>query len=66
MSDDLSYTIAEFCQKERLSRAMLYKLWDANNGPRFFYVGTSRRISHQARIDWREALEAVAANGCAR
>jgi hypothetical protein len=65
VSDDQSYTIAEFCLAERLSRGMLYKLWDQGKGPRFFYIGNSRRISHQARVEWRERLEAEAANGAA-
>jgi hypothetical protein len=60
MANEPSYTINEFCTAERLSRGMLYKLWDAGKGPRYFYIGNSRRISHQARIEWRERLEAEA------
>ena len=63
MPADQSYTIAEFCQAERMSRAMLYKLWAQGKGPRFFYVGNSRRISHEARIEWRQRLEAEAEHG---
>jgi hypothetical protein len=63
MLTDQSYTINEFCQAERISRAMLYKLWAEGNGPKFFYVGTSRRISHEARIEWRQRLEAEAEHG---
>jgi hypothetical protein len=59
---DQSYTIAEFCAAERISRALLYKLWEAGKGPRCFYINTSRRISHQARTEWRERLEAEAAD----
>jgi hypothetical protein len=61
MTSDKSYTVNEFCTAERLSRGMLYKLWEAGKGPRFFYIGNSRRISHQARIEWRERLEGEAA-----
>jgi hypothetical protein len=57
---DPSYTIAEFCTAERLSRGMLYKLWDQGKGPRFFYIGNARRISHEARTEWRRKLEAEA------
>jgi hypothetical protein len=46
MSNDQSYTIAEFCQAERISRAMLYKLWAEGKGPRWFCIGTAKRISH--------------------
>jgi hypothetical protein len=41
---------------------MLYRMWSEGNGPRFYYIGSSRRISHQARIEWRERLEAEAAS----
>jgi hypothetical protein len=62
MSNDPSYTVNEFCAAERISRAMLYKIWDQGKGPRFFYIGNSRRISHQARLEWRERLEAEASS----
>ena len=58
---DQSYTIDEFAKAERLSRSMLYKLWSQGQGPRFYYVGTVRRISHEARTEWHERLEAEAA-----
>jgi hypothetical protein len=61
VSDDPSYTVNEFCTAERLSRGMIYKLWDQGKGPRYFYIGNSRRISHQSRIEWRERLEVEAA-----
>ena len=57
---DQSYTIDEFCTVERLSRAMLYKLWAQGNGPRWFQVGNRRHISHEARTEWRRRLEAEA------
>jgi hypothetical protein len=49
-----SYTINEFCRAERMSRAELYKLWKQGSGPDFYLVGTHRRISHQARVDWQQ------------
>jgi hypothetical protein len=57
---DPSYKISQFCAVESISRGMLYKLWDQGKGPRYFFVGNSRRISHQARVEWRERLEAEA------
>ena len=56
---DQSYTVNEFCAAERISRGMLYKLWSQCKGPRFYYVGTVRRISHEARIEWHQRLEAA-------
>ena len=38
---------------------MLYKLWSQGQGPRFYMVGTVRRISHEARIEWQRLLEAA-------
>ena len=54
-----SYTVNEFCKAERISRAMLYKLWSQGQGPRFYMVSSVRRISHQARLDWHQQLEAA-------
>jgi hypothetical protein len=61
LASDQSYTIAEFCAAERLSRSMLYKLWSQGQGPRWFYIGTGKRISHEARTDWRRRRETQAA-----
>jgi hypothetical protein len=55
---DRSYTIRDFCEAERISRGGLYKLWERNEGPRWFYVGARRHISHEARVEWRQKLEA--------
>jgi len=63
MSIEASYTIDEFCKAERISRAMLYKLWSQCKGPRFYYVGTVRRISHEARLDWHQQCEGTAKSG---
>ena len=60
MSIDPSYTIDTFCAVEDMSRGMLYKLWKVGKGPRFYYVGSRRHISHEARIEWRQGLEAEA------
>jgi hypothetical protein len=59
---DSSYTVNEFCNVERLSRAMLYRLWAEGKGPRFFYIGSHKRISHEARTEWRRRLEAQASH----
>jgi excisionase family DNA binding protein len=60
MADDsYSYTVEEFCEVERISRSMVYKLWSQGKGPRFYMVGSVRRISHQARIEWQQRLAAA-------
>jgi hypothetical protein len=59
--DDRSYTVNEFCTVERISRSQLYEDWKANKGPRFYWNGKHRRISHEARVEWRRRREAEAA-----
>jgi hypothetical protein len=59
---DQSYTVDEFAKAERMSRSMLYKLWAQGEGPRFYYVGSVRRITHQARIKWQRQLEKAASS----
>lgn len=63
---DPSYTVAEFCALERVSRSMLYRAWKEGWGPRYFMIGVSRRISHRARIEWQDQREAEAAAGEAK
>ena len=64
---DPSYTTDEFCEAERMSRSMVYKLWQQGQGPRFYLVGTVRRITEEARLEWqREREAAVSQNGKAK
>jgi hypothetical protein len=56
---DESYTVDEFCAVEKISRGFLYKLWKEGKGPRSHRIGAARRISHEARTDWRRGLEAT-------
>jgi hypothetical protein len=58
---DPSLTIQEFCAAEKISRSMVYKLWSEGKGPRFFNIGTVKRISHEARQQWRREREAEVA-----
>lgn len=50
-------SISEFTETFPISRATLYKLWNQNLGPRFFYIGRRRLISQQAASDWVKELE---------
>jgi hypothetical protein len=59
-SEMQSYSVDSFCAAEDISRSMLYKLWAAGLGPRFYLVGSVRRISHEARIEWQQRMEAAA------
>ncbi len=61
--DDASLTINEFCAAEKMSRARLYIDWSAGRGPRYFLNGSRRRISAEARTEWRRGREAEAKAG---
>jgi hypothetical protein len=56
-----TYTIDMFCEAESISRGRLYDEWKQGTGPRFYWNGKSRRITHQARLDWQRQKEAAAA-----
>jgi hypothetical protein len=57
---DHTYTVDEFCTAERVSRVQLYEFWKRSKGPRFYFNGRCRRITHQARLDWQREREAEA------
>ena len=52
-----SYTVDEFCKAERISRVALYAMWKQGHGPRFYFNGRCRRITHAARTDWQREME---------
>ncbi len=56
-----TYTPGEFCAAERISRTKLYQLWREGRGPRFYFNGTRRRITHRARLDFQREREAETA-----
>jgi hypothetical protein len=49
-----TYSIDSFCDAENMSRSMLYKAWAEGWGPEFYLLGSQRRITHAARIEWQE------------
>jgi hypothetical protein len=58
-----SYSVTSFCAAEDISRQHLYNLWKQGKGPRYYMVGRVRRISHQARLEWQQRLEAAVGGG---
>jgi predicted DNA-binding transcriptional regulator AlpA len=58
ISEKSARTIAEFCARNSISRAMFYKLKNAGKGPRLVRVGTKSLISDQAEKDWHREREA--------
>jgi predicted DNA-binding transcriptional regulator AlpA len=58
---DESFTINEFCTAEKISRTFFYKLQSQGKAPQTYPIGSNRRISREAYLAWRSALEAKAA-----
>jgi hypothetical protein len=56
-----AFTIAEFCRRNGISRAMYYKLQLAGKGPRVMAIGTHERISTESEADWKVARQQEAA-----
>ena len=58
ISHESSYTVAEFCAAERISRVSLYQMWKLGHGPRFY---PERKMSpHHTRGQgsrWQRAME---------
>ena len=52
-----SYTVDEFCKAERISRVKLYERWKRGEGPRHYFNGRCRRITHAARMEWQREME---------
>ncbi len=55
--DKPAFTIKQFCYAFNISRSFLYKLWSRGEGPRFFKIGGSVRISYEAAEEWRTRNE---------
>lgn len=55
-SEKLSYSVAEFCARNCISRSFLYALWTAGEGPERMRVGRKTLISTEAATAWRARL----------
>ena len=55
-----SYSVADFCFCECISKGWLYELWSQGRGPKFYWDGRFRRITHRARLQWQRMMEAEA------
>jgi hypothetical protein len=65
-NDRACFTVAEFCDAHRISRAKLYQLWKAGIGPRVLRIGSKVIITCEAAADWRREREAACNSGAAR
>ena len=51
------FSVREWCERNRISRGMFYKLARQGEAPRTFRVGLRRLISVEADAEWRRARE---------
>ncbi len=59
-ADRDAYTIEEFCVSNGISRSSYYNM-SPEDRPTEMVIGGSKRISREARFDWRRRMEAKAA-----
>jgi predicted DNA-binding transcriptional regulator AlpA len=61
--DRQAFTIDEFCEQFRISRATFYNLIGSGRGPRVIKIGSRSIISVEAAADWRHRMEGTAPAG---
>lgn len=59
--DRVAFTVPEFCDAFRISRAHLYNLIGRGEGPVFFKAGRRTLIAREAGAQWARRMEARAA-----
>lgn len=57
LGDPLAFSVAEFCEKHRITKPHLYELFKRGTGPRIMKVGRRTLISIEAAADWRRQME---------
>jgi hypothetical protein len=56
-----AYTVAEWCERNRISPAKLYLLWKAGDGPAYYRIGRKVLIRAESDERWRAEREAAQA-----
>jgi predicted DNA-binding transcriptional regulator AlpA len=57
MNQKTTFTVAEFCTQQSISRATFYLLQKQGKGPRTYTVGRKRLISIEAATEWQQKME---------
>jgi predicted site-specific integrase-resolvase len=60
------YTVTEFCDAHRISRAHLYNLVKRGDGPVLMKAGKRTLVSEEAAVAWRRRMEDAAMSGANR
>lgn len=58
-----AYTVPEFCNAHRISRALLYVMLRDGRGPRLLKAGHRTLITLDSAAEWRHRMEAASAGG---
>jgi hypothetical protein len=61
-TDDVVFTVDEFCARNKISKSNLYGLWKRGVGPQFYKSGASTRITSRAEREWHHEREAAASS----
>lgn len=56
-SKNNAFSIQEFCDSHRISKAMFYVLQHEGKAPKIMCVGRRRLISSEAAAEWRRQME---------
>jgi predicted DNA-binding transcriptional regulator AlpA len=56
-----AFSVSEFCQLHRISRALFYIMLRDGRGPRIMKIGKRTLVSAEAAVEWRRNLEAASA-----
>jgi len=59
-----AFTVPEFCEAHRISKALLYSLWNEGKGPKSLVLNARRLITHEAAEEWRRSLETKSFEPC--
>jgi predicted DNA-binding transcriptional regulator AlpA len=61
-----AFSVPEFCQAHRISRAFFYKLLKAKSGPRILKLGYRTIVSAEAAAEWRNRPDCATLPGRGR
>ncbi len=59
--DQQCFTVNEFCEAHRISRARFYEMINQGVGPRILKCGSRTLVSVEAAAEWRRSMEKAAA-----
>ncbi|MCC7203113.1 MAG: hypothetical protein IT393_10700 [Nitrospirae bacterium] len=63
MNQQNAFTISDFCESHKISRAFFYQLVKAGKGPLIIRLGSKRLVTKEAAAEWRRKLEAESGAG---